>query len=343
MNRILKATGVIALLALPGRALPGTTPLGGPCDVNGDCSSTSCNAHMCVNGNCIQDSYTDMVCHGASQCCSGYCGSPSTTTCCSAKGQTCGTSYKQNNKTEWTYCCGSGLGPYNQIQTQVCNTASDLCVSWVGGTCTTDSDCIGGLKCDGSGHCACAALGAACSPGQLCCSQEPCPSGGVCPSTCYDDPHACTQNSDCCGGICMNGACRCSVTFDADPFDCCSGTATNNECQCAATGSSCSLDSQCCSGYCPHVVPPAHQLCVACLQVQYICTSYDQCCGSAQHMATCAHPYCDSATPCAIGSCVSNSCSGYTSCCFPDGVDTAHATNCCTGYVSGGKCSERPK
>jgi hypothetical protein len=187
-----------------------------------------------------------------------------------------------------------------------------------GGTCGTGGEgccsgiCHGSKK--GSGTCGeCYPNGQACLDDDDCCSGycDNCNSKGACTCQCYSNGSACTSSQQCCSGLCIGGACEscagqnqsCASAPCCSPLLCDSGTETCLAC--VNNGSTCTANSQCCSGNC------SGGTCVpACLANGSSCSSASQCCGGAcapqGYCMTCqtSGEGCTAGWQCCSGNCV---------------------------------------
>jgi len=115
--------------------------------------------------------------------------------------------------------------------------------------CATGCVCGNGLVCNnktcvpcGGFQQPCCHEGLGCAVPALSCK------GGTC--TCTATGQACSANSDCCSGACLEGKCYCAPVGEHcfSNGDCCSGVCTNGTCACRALTESCSSSAVCCGG-----------------------------------------------------------------------------------------------
>jgi hypothetical protein len=118
----------------------------------------------------------------------------------------------------------------------------------------------------------------------------------------------CNNNSECCTGDCLNGACQppacvsdnqaCSASTD-----CCSGTCGNGKCvplntTCETLGNSCATSSQCCSLFCEDGICAQSSYCG---QNGDICTTGTDCCGGVCNKSPTTATFGTCGTPASIG------------------------------------------
>jgi hypothetical protein len=218
-------------------------PDGGKVQIN---ASTNCCNGGPGNGLavCKLDSSGIPRCYGgySNQCPSGYTGQAG---CCIASGEICQFSNQ---------CCTGALCLPGDAGVLRCQTPS---CTGLGGTCTTDGNCCGGLCLSGvcrpleetsdaganpgdagvtDGGGLCRANGAGCAFSADCCSQI-C-TAGVCgtPVVCQGLGNICTASSDCCSGA------TCVIAAGAE-FGTCQAAS------CVGSGQTCSMGgTSCCAG-----------------------------------------------------------------------------------------------
>ena len=190
---------------------------------NGTCANVPSNAdpdNECAGGDCngagACEAANGTACSQASQCQSGFC----------ADG----------------FCC-------NGVCNGTCQACSNVKSGGANGTCTSipanadpDNECT--TECNGASLCE-AANGAVCSTNAQCQSGF-CVDGFCCNAACNGSCQACSNAKS--GGA--NGTCT-SIPANADPDSECLLSDCNGAGACeAATGTACTLPSQCASGFC---------------------------------------------------------------------------------------------
>ncbi len=123
------------------------------------------------------------------------------------------------------------------------------------------------------------------------------------PVNCLNLATACTSNSECCSGNCLNNACQpppCTADNASctTSGQCCSGSCNNNTCTplnttCKTLGNPCTTSGQCCSAFCLNNIcaQPSY-----CGQLGDICKVPADCCGgicniqSGHTYGTCGQP-----------------------------------------------------
>lgn len=191
------------------------------------------------------------------------------------------------------------------------------------------------------------------------------PDGWIPPDGCLDIGQACTDPTECCGGVCTRGFCSTTTgTCEAAgeeclaPSDCCSGRCETEadgvrRCQattCVAAGGACEAAFECCSLYC------LDGTCTeggSCAQIGDACADGFDCCSNV-----CTGDACQATDgmclplgeACGSGTCCSRQCEtlpdGGTMCvgdyaCRPPGEVCLSDDMCCTmSCTDGGTCME---
>jgi hypothetical protein len=209
------------------------------CGVDSDCCSGGCG-----NSQCCPSGQTD--CSGECvdlQTNNGHCGTcPNTcpNTAIECTGGHCVCEPLTTNCLQGSDCCSG-------------NCQSNQCTcSGVRGGCASQADCCFPDSACTNGSCACITAGNSCLQSADCCSEN-CSAAGYCDCGIYLAP--CSQDSDCCQGSCSNHVCTgCSspgMTCSAPPLanDCCTGSCEFGSCNCGQMGSTCTQNSDCCTGF----------------------------------------------------------------------------------------------
>lgn len=241
------------------------------------------------------------------------------------------------------------------------------------GPCASDEDCCSSL----GGRSVCRPgedpeVKVCCAPvGAPCTSQLPCCEGmGPCDKTtgrcggvfCREADAACSNNFECCSGLCRNSMCAAEVCaangFPCESHDeCCSefcDLAKGGECSdspCGLIGQPCSDASPCCEangGVCYVPEGAVTGVCSPCegkLPNENDCGSDDQCCSGycSPQIFQCANSCGGVGDPCEVGEdccegiCMNGQCdaSGCSS-----GACEA-AADCCSGKCVGGQCAPK--
>jgi hypothetical protein len=200
------------------------------------------------------------LCNAASSnCCSGRCEPESGTgivkclDACRADGVACSKALDC-----CTLACNGGVcgGTECHIESDPCTSNADCCSNICSGNqCQIDPATQN-----------CRPTGETCNsgPGSGCCSQvcdqsqnpERCGFGAT---VCHGPGATCTQNGDCCRGVCDTGTHTCTQPCTANGGNCttnanCCSNNCNGTCQppgaCSPLNTSCTADAQCCSGFC---------------------------------------------------------------------------------------------
>ena len=201
-----------------------------------------------------------------------------------------------------------------------CAEPTNTCVN--PDACSDVSDCCGDFSCS-EGLCV--------KPDVACVNPDVCSGGGCCGVLvcgidaicidCYDRGDRCSDNSQCCNGVCNDeGVCAlpsCSNSGQCSSSDqCCSSRVCGLEEVCTSCynkDNNCLSSDQCCGA----LVCGTEAICVGCYSTGASCTSKDQCCGE------------DDGAICRGGSC-----------CFDDGGVCSTNEDCCSPFVcgTGGTC-----
>lgn len=168
----------------------GTLCCNGLC-LNGNC----CNSIACANPTPVCAGNTCTSCTGASQCPSGQDCLAATGDCCNPEGVPCTVATTMQ-------CCS-----------RVCDfsVGGGACASCRGRSCSATVPCCGGLSCINGSCDGCGARATSCTVSSQCCFSN-C-TNGACFSAiggpCANDAdcRTCYQNSNLCGGACVNSVC----------------------------------------------------------------------------------------------------------------------------------------
>ncbi len=224
---------------------------GDPCAGNGTptrgcCGGLICDSHaqscyIADGGSCIigvEDCAYPYACLPSGTCgtgasCSPYAGPCATQSCCS------GLSCYQQEQTCYVAEGGSCTGgetcapPYTCLSTGICGGES--CGAY-NTSCTTSSDCCGGLACESSVQYCWVADGYPCL-GLTCASPDTCLSSGYCgieTASCSSYGASCAYGVSCCSGFtCESSVQSCWV---ADGYPCGGGEACASPYTCKASG-----------------------------------------------------------------------------------------------------------
>jgi hypothetical protein len=287
--------GAIAANLDPDDECPGTLactgsstcklPLGEPCLVNTDCISNACADGVCCNTTCTttcnactaakkgsgpdgvcapiaagtdpdNECFGSIDCNGANACALLANG-----TACTA-GAECSTGQCVDG-----VCCNSACNSLCQACTAAKkNSGADgTCGSIAAGT-DPDNECAGATLCSGSTSCALLTNGTACTMNSECSSGN-CVDGVCCNAPCNGACQACTTAQK---GSGANGTCG-NIAAGTDPDDECPGATACNAAQACGLfgdGLACTLDAECVNGNCVDGVccnVACNGLCQACV------------------------------------------------------------------------------
>ena len=273
-------------------------------------SNTQCKSKICEGGSCVAKACTAaaLACSQDSDCCSG--------TFCDDL--TYGPAKCRAPQANGAFCTEN-----NQCQTNICRTSSCASACFATGhTCSKDPDCCGGSFCNnfnyGPWKCT-----APLANGESCLADTQCHSGhcqaGACVNAvCGNAGTACTTAGDCCGGtFCNNftyGVWQCKgpqangAACTADP-QCLSGSCQSGSCAaaaCANSGTTCSINADCCAGTFCFNYTYAPPTCKTALANGNYCINDAQCLSNRCRSSLCV-----------AAACVANgdACQGDTDCC----------------------------
>jgi len=152
----------------------------------------------------------------------------------------------------------------------------------------------------------------------------------------FGDP--CRGESDCCTGVCVDGACSCIGGGNACTGDdqCCNGHCDRGICTCVQSGGACSADYACCGVACVGGV------CSNCTLAGGSCRTDDDCCGKKSHSGKA--PFEEWGT-CVDGVCRCCYNGSWNLACGPgypggDGLEYPTADLCCDYPLTGYGCCE---
>jgi len=331
--------------------------LASACKANSECCSGNCLNGACQPPGCISDNQS---CTTNAQCCSGTCTNgtctPLNTTCetlgnsCTTSSQCCSTFCENGICAQGSYC-----GQFGDICAKPTDCCGGICTIQSGhtfGTCGQPQQT--GAQCSAIDGVICSATDAGTTDGGLpacggdCCSRDCAPWGPtkvfICQpaSGCKPVGDICTKNSDCCGGLPLNGQQVappgvCNFTGDSGVGVCANPTGCKpNGDICRLQTNQCNATDNCCSGNVQQY-DTCHQDNLGVPRCSYAGDG-GNCVPST---GTCA----SSADCCNLNPCVPNGDGGMT--CYPQacvpsqGACTTDA-DCCVGghcYIQGGQTS----
>ena len=231
-----------------GQCCSGGICVDGHCSDGGNkcyCDSDNpCISGICYDNVCMQCAKIGMNC-SSGQCCSGASCLDGSCHLCSLPGKVCSVS---------SDCC-SGSNCLNGL----CACSKNGCECMNNSSCSSGY-CFGG-KCkpdEKSKKISCLRIGDACESSNDCCQGSTCmasniPATNFCES-CANTDWPCSENSMCCSGLCIDGACSCNTLgcVCADDDNCASGICVNGLCSCNTVSCVCADGDTCASGVCKY-------------------------------------------------------------------------------------------
>ncbi|MBK8255273.1 MAG: hypothetical protein IPK82_21760 [Polyangiaceae bacterium] len=238
---------------------------GSPCATGAECASGNCVDNVCCNtacsGSCLactaakkgsglnglcgaiaSGSDPDDECSGNTVCASGGCKLLDGEACVS--GASCIAGFCADG-----VCCNTSCTGTCQActATKKGSGTDGVCGNIAIGT-DPDNECGGPTLCSGAGQCALLPIGSACTLATECQSAN-CVDGVCCDTACNTTCQACTGAKK---GSGTDGTCG-SIVAGTDPDNECAGTSTCNGttgCALKANGLTCTVSSECTSGFC---------------------------------------------------------------------------------------------